>query len=129
MKKVHFFFAMLMATFVMCSFSSCSDDKDDISSSNSAIVGSWQQTNSAGTLITVKFNSNKTGAIKYVYPDGSGNSTENFEYDYREDDRYLTIIGSQLGGYYDVTITANKLRLYYIDDDYIEHFYEFTRIN
>lgn len=120
---------MFVAAFVMCSFSACSDDKDDAPSTYSAIVGSWQQTNTAGTLITVKFNSNKTGSIKYVYPNGSGDSTENFEYDYREAERYLTIIGSQLEGYYDVTITANKLQLHYVDASNDELYYEFTRVN
>ena len=36
---------------------------------------------------------------------------ENFEYDYIDEDRTLTVIGSQLSGSYYVTLTATKLVL------------------
>ena len=62
-------------------------------------------------MITLQFKANKTGTINYVYSDGSGNRNDNFEYDYIEKERSLTIIGSQLQGVYYVTLTATKLIL------------------
>ncbi len=105
------YLSMLLAMMVMSiCWSSCSDDDSDESGAASAsIIGSWSQVNDVGTLITLKFNANKTGTINYTYSDGSGDSNENFEYDYIEKDRSLTIIGSQLGGVYYVTLTATKL--------------------
>lgn len=121
----NFFRFLLMSLFLATSFSaaSCSDDDDDPAGNNS-IVGTWGQVNDYGTIITLRFNSNKTGVIDFVYPDGSGSSTENLEYDYQPEERYLEIIGSQLDGEYEITLTATKLRLkkYYGNTGY-----EFTR--
>lgn len=112
-----------MSLILATSFSavSCNDDDDDLASANS-IVGTWMQVNDYGTIITVQFRANKTGVIDFVYPDGSGSSTENFEYDYLPEDRYLEIIGSSLDGVYDVTLTATKIRL-----SHGLTYYEFTR--
>lgn len=88
----------------------CGDD-DEPAGTTASIIGNWVQTNNAGTVITLQFRANKTGGINYVYADGSGDSNENFEYDYIEKDRSLTIIGSQLNGVYSVTLTATKLVL------------------
>ncbi len=114
-----------MSLFLATSFSaaSCSDD-DDNPAANNSIVGAWEQTNDYGTVITVQFKSNKTGVIDFVYPDGSGSSTENFEYDYQPEERYLEIIGSRLKGEYEVTLTATKIRL---KNYYENKVYEFTR--
>ncbi len=126
MKKFFRFLMMALMVSMTCSLASCSDDDgDDGDSAYSSIVGAWQQTNQAGTLITLTFNKGKTGTILFVYPDGSGSSTENFEYDYIEEDRYIEILGSQLDGEYIVTVTARTLRLkdYWYGDTY----YEFTK--
>jgi len=121
----NFFRFLLMSLFLMTSFSaaSCSDDDDDPAGDNS-IVGTWGQVNDYGTVITVRFNSNKTGVIDFVYPDGSGSSTENFEYDYLPEDRYLEVIGSQLDGEYVITLTAAKIHLKKYGENKV---YEFTR--
>jgi len=119
----NFFRFLLMSLFLATSFSvaSCSDD-DDPAGGNS-IVGAWEQVDEDGT-ITVRFNSNKTGVIDYVSADGSGSVKENFEYDYQPEERYLEIIGSELDGEYEVTLTATKIRLKnYYDGEY----YELTR--
>ena len=77
---------MAMALFVAMlslSFTACSDDDDDDGGSRPSIVGSWEQTNSYGTEITVTFNSNKQGSVTYTYYDSNdvptGNETEFFE--------------------------------------------------
>lgn len=119
------YLSMLLAMMVMSiCWSSCSDDDSDDSETVSAsIIGSWSQVNDAGTIITLKFNANKTGTINYTYSDGSGDSNENFEYDYIEKDRSLTIIGSQLAGGYYVTLTATKLIVSNNNEAY-----EFTKV-
>ncbi len=121
----NFFRFLLMSLILATSFSavSCSDDDDD-AAANDSIVGSWEQVNDYGTVITLRFNSNKTGVIEFVYPDGSGSSTENLEYDYLPEDRYLEIFGSQLDGEYEVSLTATKLRL---KNYSVNVAYEFTR--
>lgn len=101
---------MLMLMLVSFGFTACSDD-DDEPAATSALVGNWQQVNDAGTTITVTFRNNGSGVINYSYRDGSGDSNENFEYDYIENDRELTVIGSSLQGNYYVTLTATKLLL------------------
>lgn len=102
---------------------SCSKD-DDSDDTLTSIIGEWTQVNNAGTLITVKFNSNKTGNINFTYADGSGDSNENFEYDYIKDERKLTIIGSSLNGQYTVTLTNTVLLL---SDMYEGYSYKFTK--
>ncbi len=98
-----------MSLFLATSFSavSCSDDDDD-SAANDSIVGTWTWTGENITL-TAQFNSDKTGAL-VVAADGTS-ITESFEYDYLPEERYLEIIGSELEGKYEVTMTATKLRL------------------
>lgn len=108
--KVFKFLAMMIAMFAMSvGFSSCSDDEEDID--KVSIIGKWEQINSAGTIITLQFNTNRTGVINYLYTNNTGDENENFEYDYIDSDRSLTIIGSQLNGVYYVTLTATKLVL------------------
>lgn len=109
MKKV---FSMMLMLLVM-SISMVSCDKDEEPAAPvSKIVGTWQQTNSYGTSISITFNADETGYIKYGYSTGN-NSTEIFEYTYDEAESELYIIGDdcQLSGYYDVAITASKLTL------------------
>lgn len=103
---------------------SCGSDDDDKDGGSNAIVGKWTQTNAAGTVITLTFNSNKTGKINYTYTDNSGDSNENFEYDYIAGERNLTIINSQLNGEYEVTLTATTLRLKNINSANV---YDFTK--
>lgn len=107
MKTMKYLSMMLaMLTMSVCMFG-CGNDDDDIPET---IIGHWTQTNST-RVITLTFNSNKTGKINYTYSDGSGDINENFEYEYIETDRSLTIINSQLNGEYDVVLTATTLRL------------------
>lgn len=111
MKAITKYLMMMIAMLAMCvSFSSCGDDDED-EIEKMSILGEWEQVNSAGTVITVKFNSNRTGVVHYLYPDNTGDENENFEYDYIDEDRTLTVIGSQLSGSYYVTLTATKLVL------------------
>ena len=56
------------------------------------------------------FQSGKRGQINYAFENGDS-SIENFEYDYIETERLLTIINSQLDGQYEVTLTSTTLRL------------------
>lgn len=102
---------LMMVALSVCMVGCGSDDDDELSGTTASIIGNWSQTNDAGTVITLQFKANKTGTINYVYSDGSGNRNENFEYDYIEKERSLTIIGSQLQGVYYVTLTATKLIL------------------
>ena len=111
MKAVKFF-AMMIAMVAMCvNFSSCGGGGDDPDIDKVSIVGKWEQVNSAGTVITVTFKSNRTGVVHYLYTNNTGDENENFEYDYIDSDRSLTVIGSQLNGVYYVTLTATKLVL------------------
>ena len=100
---------LMMVALSVCMVGCGSDDDDEPSGPTASIIGNWSQTNDAGTVITLQFKANKTGTINYVYSDGSGNRNDNFEYDYIEKERSLTIIGSQLQGVYYVTLTATKL--------------------
>lgn len=110
MKAITKYLVMMVAMFAMSiSFSSCGDDDEDID--KVSIVGKWEQVNSAGTVITVTFKSNRTGVVHYLYTNNTGDENENFEYDYIDSDRSLTVIGSQLNGVYYVTLTATKLVL------------------
>ena len=102
---------LMMVALSVCMVGCGSDDDDEPSGTTASIIGNWSQTNDAGTVITLLFKANKTGTINYVYSDGSGNRNDNFEYDYIEKERSLTIIGSQLQGVYYVTLTATKLIL------------------
>lgn len=102
---------LMMVALSVCMVGCGSDDDDEPSGTTASIIGNWSQTNDAGTVITLQFKANKTGTINYVYSDGSGNRNDNFEYDYIEKERSLTIIGSQLQGVYYVTLTATKLIL------------------
>ena len=113
---------LMMVALSVCMVGCGSDDDDEPSGTTASIIGNWSQTNDAGTVITLQFKANKTGTINYVYSDGSGNRNDNFEYDYIEKERSLTIIGSQLQGVYYVTLTATKLIL----SDKSEA-YEFTK--
>lgn len=123
MKTMKYLSMLLMMVALSVCMTACGDDGEDEPAGTSAsIIGNWTQTNDAGTVITLQFKANKTGIIHYVYGDGSGDTNENFEYDYIEKDRLLTIIGSQLGGLYYVTLTATKLIL---SDD--SSAYEFTK--
>lgn len=117
MKTIKFLSMMLVMLAMSVCMAGCSNDDDEKLAGNSAsIIGNWVQTNEYGTLITLQFKADKSGVINYTYSDGSGDSNENFEYDYIEKDRSLVIIGSQLGGSYYVTVTATKLIL--SDGDY-----------
>lgn len=116
--KLSRFLAMMIAMVMACaSLTSCSDDPKPVeeekqpAAPSSALIGTWVQTNDYGTVITLTFNEGGTGRINYTYPDGSGDSNENFEYDYDSVDRDLTVIGSQLNGNYDVVVTATILQL------------------
>ena len=134
MKTIKFLSMMLVMLAMSVCMAGCSNDDDDSEfvGDSASIVGSWVQTNEYDTLITLYFKADKTGAlyfkadktgvINYTYSDMSGDSNENFEYDYIEKDRSLVIIGSQLSGSYYVTLTATKLIL--SDGDYS---YAFTR--
>lgn len=123
MKIMKFLSTLLVIVATSVYVSSCSKDEDD-STPPTSIIGSWTQTNKAETVVIIlKFNTDKTGTINYTYSDGSGDMNENFEYDYIDSDRSLTIIGSQLKGNYDVILTATKLVL---SNDKLE--YEFTKV-
>jgi len=115
-KTLRFIGMVLMAVLVSVSFAACSsDDDDDNVSGSSSIVGSWKQTNSYGTVITLTFNSNKTGVVTYAFYDDerlTGSKTENFEYVYDSTEQEVKIYGdTQIEGEWDVTITATLLIL------------------
>lgn len=117
--KYFLIFAAVVASSVL--FTSC--DKDEEFESG-GILGSWTQTNSSGTVITLKFNSNTSGSIKFEYPNNMGTDVENFSYDYVKDERWLRIMGSSLEGNYSVSVSASTLQLI----DYEGYYYEFKRV-
>lgn len=121
----------LLTLFVSVALTSCSNDKDDEpdSTGKSSIVGTWYQVNSSGTTITLVFNSNNTGLIKYEFTNGNA-STEPMEYRVRmdSDQNILLYISadSQLNGEYIAYVTPNTLTLVgYVNGSYGE--YPFTR--
>lgn len=125
MKQIKFF-AMLLALTMTLGFTSCSESEDG--APKSPISGSWVQTNDYGTVITLVFNDNLTGTVRYEYPNDGGGAYDVFEYFYDAEDKELTVIGdTQMAGIYDVTITAKTLILYQYTTDGI-HEYRFTRI-
>lgn len=101
---------LMMVALSVCMVGCGSDDDDEPSGTTASIIGNWSQTRCRYGDYS-QFKANKTGTINYVYSDGSGNRNDNFEYDYIEKERSLTIIGSQLQGVYYVTLTATKLIL------------------
>ena len=114
MKKIKFLSMLLLMLVTTFSFAACSDDDDDDDVMESSIVGNWRQVNSAGTTITITFNANKTGSIKYEYPNRPMPDTEGFEYDYYEQadgTRVVIIVGGQLSGTYSAVITNSRLYL------------------
>lgn len=123
--KLTKFLAFMMALMMSCCFlTSCGDDEDEPEPENpsSALIGTWTQTNDYGTVISVTFFEGGRGRINFTYSDGSGDSNENFEYDYAAIDRQLDVIGSSLEGSYEVVITATTLQLSgynYNDGDYV----------
>ena len=64
----------------------------------------------------------------YAFENGDS-SIENFEYDYIETERLLTIINSQLDGQYEVTLTSTTLRLNELNyqGNPTGTYYDFTR--
>lgn len=119
---------MLFAlTVSSAAFTGCSsDDDNEVQQPQTAsLIGKWQQTNSYGTIITLTFNADSTGNCLYEYSNNNFDS-EYFEYQYDSTEHELRVIGdTQLEGDYDVTITANKLRLeFYYYDEYDETYYE-----
>lgn len=126
MKKFRFLGLLLIMLVTTFSFAACSDDDDGADVMDSSIVGNWRQVNSAGTTITITFNANKTGNIRYDYPNRPMPDNEGFEYDYYEQadgTRVVYIIGGQLTGTYQVVITNSRL---YLLDGSSE--YEFYRV-
>lgn len=126
MKYLNYLLAVLCIAIAPL-MTSCDKDSDDQPTTVS-IIGSWQQTNDAGTVITVVFNKNTSGTVSFKYENGDS-SIENFSYSYGESggDKWVTIIDSSLEGEYDVVLTATKLRLeFYRNGD--RRFYEFKRI-
>ena len=97
-----------MSLFLATSLSaaSCSDDDDD---NPDSIIGTWVLIEEEDTSITVQFNSNRTGSV--AIKSETVDVTERFEYEYRPEEHYLSIIGSEFEGEYEVTLTKTKLRL------------------
>jgi len=127
MKKLFRFLILSLFLATGLSAISCSDD-NKVTYDNS-IIGTWEQINSAGTVITLQFNPDKTGTVKFAYPDG-GYKIESLEYDYLPEERDLEIVvgPEDLLGYYDVILSATKLRLEgyrYVDNMHVA--YQFTR--
>ncbi len=130
MKKFLRYFLVLTLVLSAGVFTSCEKDKaeDEVFEAGS-IVGTWKQTNDAGTKITLTFNKDTSGTLHFQYPNGDS-STERFSYDYRQGDRYLEILETscRLCGYYDVSVSKTRLELYgvciYEEDDV---YYVFTR--
>ena len=127
MKKfLHYF--MVLAAVVMAGALTISCDKEETFESGN-IVGSWNQTNDAGTKIVVTFNKDSTGSVAYSFTNGDSR-IENFTYDYHKDNRYLKVLETscQLCGEYDISVSAKRIELngfnYYVGD-YV--WYVFTR--
>lgn len=131
MKAFLRYFCVLVAVAMVGAFATSCEKVENNKESFEAgsIYGTWSQTNSSGTLITIAFNKNSTGYVNYAYPNGDS-SRENFTFDYHQDNRYLQVLETscQLCGYYDVAVSAKRLELmgynYYVGDDV---WYVFTR--
>ena len=98
---------LLMMLFALATtgvlFTGCDKDEDQVQVQATGLVGSWAQTNSAGTVITLTFNANQTGNCHYKFPNGNTES-EYFEYQYIPEELFLRVIGdTQLEGDYDGT--------------------------
>lgn len=105
------------------------DKNDDDKPTTVSILGSWQQTNDYGTVITLTFNKDTSGSVLFQYANGDS-AHEKFSYefvDYMGAERWITIIGSSLEGEFDVVLTATRLRLSYYSNG-ADHYLDFTRI-
>lgn len=115
MKTLRLLGMILMTLFLSINFIACSNDDDDDDTSTPSIVGTWKYTDSDEEVeLTLTFKSNKTGVVTVTsYEDGRqvANQTENFEYSYNSTEEKVTIVGSELEGTYNVTITASYLML------------------
>ncbi len=107
---------------------SCDKNDNDDQPGTVSIIGSWQQINNAGTVITLVFNKDTTGTVTFKYENGDS-TIENFSYSYVEDsgEKWITVIDSSLEGEYDVVLTATKLRLEFYENGNRIYF-EFERI-
>lgn len=117
---------MVLALVLSTTAISCSKDDDGPSDPATSLIGTWVQTNQSGTVITLKFNNNRTGSINYLFPSGS-DSNEYFEYNTRKDsDENLILFISgddcQLAGQYVAILTPTSLTL-----DAGDYYYRFTR--
>ena len=127
MKKFLHYFLVLAAVVMAGALSVSCDQEETFESGN--IVGSWNQTNDAGTKIVVTFNKDSTGSVSYSFTNGDSR-IENFTYDYHKDNRYLKVLETscQLCGEYDISVSAKRIELngfnYYVGD-YV--WYVFTR--
>ena len=115
MKKFTQYLMLMLLMLAPLSLASCSDDKDKAEPATASLVGTWEQTNSAGTVIDVTFSRNGTGSVFYTFVSGS-TQTEFFEYTTKVDsdnDQYVYITSDdcQLTGNYEVKITPNTLTL------------------
>lgn len=112
-KRILVSFMMVM---MAVSFSACGDDDDEPGNNSTvSVVGTWYQENQSGTSITITFQANKKGNVKYVYTSGS-DMTEYFEYSISTDrDGYTTLFitsdDCQLQGDYEVKMTPSTLTL------------------
>lgn len=116
MRKTFRFIGMVLLTVLMCvGFTACSSDDDDDANGSSSIVGTWKYIDSyEDEMLTMTFNSNKTGVLTVTYYDDgrqTSSTTENFEYSYNATEEEITIVGSDLEGTYSVKITSSYLVL------------------
>lgn len=125
--KFTYLWMVVMTMVLALGFTACSDD-DEPAGVSASILGEWEQINDAGTVIVINFQSGKRGQINYAFENGDS-SIENFEYDYIETERLLTIINSQLDGQYEVTLTSTTLRLNELNyqGNPTGTYYDFTR--
>lgn len=108
-------FITVLTVMMACSFTACSDDKDEPGNGSASVVGTWFQENNSGTIITLTFNSNQKGSIKYEHKSGT-DMTEYFEYSINTDrdgitTLYVTSDDCQLSGEYEVKVTPSTLTL------------------
>ena len=117
--KFTYLWMVVMTMVLALGFTACSDD-DEPAGSSASILGSWETTTDSGSdHLLVTFNSGKRGELTVTSYDDKGNElqsiTQGFEYDYREAERLLYIIGSALDADYRVVLSASTLRLIELD--------------
>lgn len=112
MKK---FYVLLMLTFIglfaTTTFTSCSDDDDDVEIQDTRIVGSWQDDNTYDGIWVWTFNKNGKGSCHVT----DGDESYTFTFTFKYDGTNLIISGKEDGEVY-----TDTYKVVVVDNEHVQ---------